>query len=69
VDLYRELLPLDLLVPREPALDALMGDGISAPWEGGRVWVVGLEGLRALKRLGNSAQDRADLEALGPDSA
>jgi len=31
--------------------------------------VVGFEGLRALKRLRGSAQDQADLEALGPEHA
>lgn len=31
-------------------------------------YIVSLEGLRTLKRLRGSAQDRADLEALGPES-
>ena len=62
-----DLLPLDLLVPADPALAALLADRASVPVEGRQVWVVGLSALRALKRLRGSALDRADLEALGPE--
>jgi hypothetical protein len=65
----RDLLPLDLLVAVDPTLDQLTMDRVSMPWEGRQIVVVGLASLRALKRLRGSAQDRADLEALGPDSA
>lgn len=62
-----DLLPLDLLVPRDAALAALLGDRHVVEWEGRSLWILGVEGLRALKRLRGSAQDRADLEALGPE--
>ena len=65
----RDLLPLDLLVPIDPALTELNRDRVSIPWEGRQIWIVGLASLRTLKRLRGSAQDRADLEALGPESA
>ena len=65
----RDLLPLDLLIPTDPALSDLVRGRVAVPWEGRRIWVVGLSGLRTLKRLRGSAQDRADLEALGPDLA
>jgi len=63
----RDLLPVDLLVPVDPALAALAQDSVSMPWEGRHIVVVGLASLRTLKRLRGSTQDRADLEALGPD--
>lgn len=62
-----DLLPLDLLMPNDPALAALLTDRTSLSLEGHRVWVVGLGALRTLKRLRGSALDRADLEALGPE--
>ncbi|MBI2162308.1 MAG: nucleotidyltransferase family protein [Candidatus Rokubacteria bacterium] len=62
-----DLLPLDLLMPNEPALAALLPDRTSLTLEGHPVWVVGLGALRTLKRLRGSALDRADLEALGPE--
>jgi hypothetical protein len=65
----QDLLPVDLLVPVDPALAALAQDAVSMPWEGRHIVVVGLDSLRTLKRLRGSAQDRADLEALGPDPA
>ena len=66
----RDLLPLDLLVPIDPALAELASrDRVSVPWERRQIWIVGLASLRTLKRLRGSAQDRADLEALGPESA
>jgi hypothetical protein len=61
------LLPVDLLVPVDPALAVLTSDRVSMPWEGRQIVIVGLASLKTLKRLRGSAQDRADLEALGPD--
>lgn len=64
-----DLLPVDLLVAAHPELAALLIDRISVDLEeGGRLWVVGLDSLRTLKRLRGSAQDQADLEALGPET-
>jgi hypothetical protein len=63
-----DLLPIDLVVPVDPNLEHLLADRASVEWEGQRVWIVGLAGLRELKRLRGSPQDRADLEALGPDA-
>jgi len=62
-----DLLPLDLLMPNDPALAALLTDRTSLTLEGHPLWVVGLGALRTLKRLRGSALDRADLEALGPE--
>ncbi|MBI2015070.1 MAG: nucleotidyltransferase family protein [Candidatus Rokubacteria bacterium] len=62
-----DLLPLDLLLPSDPTIAALLEDRTRQSIEGRPVWVVGLGALRALKRLRNSALDRADLEALGPE--
>jgi len=63
-----DLIPLDLLVPNDAALATLLANRQTMPWQEGRLSVVSLEGLRILKRLRGSAQDRADLEALGPES-
>ena len=65
----RDLLPLDLLMPIGPDLAGILGDRRAVPWEDARIWIVSVEGLRTLKRLRGSTQDRADLEALGPDPA
>jgi hypothetical protein len=62
-----DVLPVDLLVPNDRGLTALLADRTSMPLEGSEIWVVGLTALRALKRLRGSALDRADLEALGPE--
>jgi hypothetical protein len=62
-----DLLPLDLLMPGDPSLSALLADRAEVAWEGRRLSIVGLSVLRTLKHLRGSAQDRADLEALGPD--
>jgi hypothetical protein len=62
-----DLFPLDLVMPIDPALAHLLADRARVPWEGGELWIVGFRGLRALKMLRGSPQDRADLEALGPD--
>ncbi len=60
------LLSVDFLVPQSPELIWLLGDRVRATTEGLDLWVIGLRGLRVLKRLRGSAQDLADLEALGP---
>jgi hypothetical protein len=64
-----DLLPLDLLVPVDVTLRHVIDDRTSVSWEGRPIWVVGLASLRELKRLRGSAQDRADLESLGPGEA
>ncbi len=63
----RDLLPVDLLVPIDPALAELTRDRVSMPWEGRQIVIVGRASLRTLKGLRGSGQDRVDLEALGPD--
>ena len=63
-----DLVPVDLLVPNEPALAALLADRNVIAWEGERLSIVSLPGLRILKQLRGSSQDVADLEALGPES-
>ena len=64
-----DLLPLDLLLPLDAELAEILAARAEITWEGTRLWIVTLPGLRSLKRLRDSAQDRADLEALGPDSS
>lgn len=63
-----DLVPLDLLLPNDAGLARLLTNRQTIEWQEGRVSIVSLEGLRALKQLRGSAQDRADLEALGPES-
>jgi hypothetical protein len=63
-----DLVPVDLLVPNDAALAALLTDRKTIAWEDERLSIVSLSGLRTLKRLRGSAQDLADLEALGPES-
>jgi hypothetical protein len=63
-----DLLPLDLLLPLDEELAAMLSARTEVTWEGTHLWIVALPGLRRLKRLRSSAQDRADLEALGPDA-
>jgi hypothetical protein len=60
-----DLLSVDFLVPLDPDLLWLLRDRVRARTEGIDLWVIGLRGLRTLKRLRGSAQDLADLEALG----
>lgn len=62
------LLPVDLLIPQDPALGRLVDERSVVDWEGEQVAIVTVDGLRTLKRLRGSAQDRADLEALGPET-
>jgi len=63
-----DLVPVDLLVPNDASLAALLTDRNTIAWEDERLSIVSLDGLRTLKRLRGSAQDLADLEALGPES-
>ena len=58
-----DLLPLDFLLVT-PELRAIWDSRTEAEWEGGRLSVVSCDGLIQLKRLRNSAQDLADIEAL-----
>ena len=64
-----DVLPLDLLLPRDQELAGILAARTHVTWEGTALWIVTLPGLRSLKRLRDSAQDRADLEALGPKSS
>ena len=61
------MLPLDLLLPLELHLGQILAGRVEIPWEGTRLSIVTVTGLRILKRLRGSAQDLADLEALGPE--
>jgi hypothetical protein len=63
-----DLLPLDLLLPLDTMLAGILEARTEITWEEAPLWIVTIPGLRSLKRLRNSAQDRADLDALGPDS-
>lgn len=63
-----DLLPLDLLLPMDEELIGILAARTEVSWEGTSLWIVTVPGLRSLKRLRDSAQDRADLEALGPES-
>ena len=62
-----DLLPLDLLLADSPQLEEVLRARQQLDWGGKRLWIVSIEGLRALKRLRGSPQDLADLEALGPE--
>lgn len=62
-----DVLVVDLVVPVDAQLAALVGDRVNLTIEGRPIWVVGLGALRTLKRLRGAARDRADLEALGPE--
>ena len=63
-----DLFPVDLLVPNDPVLAALLTDRNAIAWEEERLSIMSLAGLQILKQLRGSAQDVADLEALGPES-
>jgi hypothetical protein len=62
------LLSVDFLVPQCPDLLWLLDDRVHTSMAGTDLWVIGLRGLRALKRLRGSPQDLADLDALGPEN-
>ena len=64
----KDLLPLDLLIPLDRELIALLENVTSVELERHRITVLDRRGLRVLKRLRGSALDRADLEALGPEA-
>jgi hypothetical protein len=63
-----DLLPLDLLLALDPELTGILAERSQVTWEGTALWIVTIPGLRSLKQLRDSAQDRADLDALGPES-
>jgi hypothetical protein len=63
-----DVLPLDLLLPLDQELAGILATRAEISWEETALWIVTVPGLRSLKRLRGSAQDRADLEALGPES-
>ncbi|MEX2148134.1 MAG: hypothetical protein WED01_14095 [Candidatus Rokuibacteriota bacterium] len=63
-----DALPLDLLLPADPVLLTILNERSAITVEGWPLWIVSVRGLRALKELRGSARDRADLEALGPDT-
>jgi hypothetical protein len=63
-----DLLPVDLLIPTDAELAALIGDRQTLEAEGRPLTLVSLRALRALKRLRGSPQDLADLDALGPEA-
>jgi len=61
-----ELLSLDLLLVTPETLPA-WESRVKAEWEDGKLSVVSVRGLIALKQLRNSSQDLADIEALAGD--
>ena len=63
-----DLVPVDLLLPQDAELAQLLNDASVVDWRGQPASVITVAGLRALKRLRGSTQDRADLEALGPET-
>jgi hypothetical protein len=63
-----DLVPLDLLIPQDSEIARLLDERSVVDWRGEPAAIISVEGLRALKRLRDSAQDRADLEALGPEA-
>ena len=62
-----DLLPLDFLLVTPPLLP-IWESRIEAEWERGKLSVVTRDGLINLKRLRNSRQDLADIEALTGDN-
>lgn len=61
------VLSLDMLLVT-PQIQGIWDSRVQANWEGGKLSVVSLEGLIALKNLGGRPQDIADIEALTEDS-
>ena len=59
-----EVLVLDVIEARPGATDAAWQTRTTLSWEGHPVPVVSRAGLIALKKLGGSPQDRADISAL-----
>lgn len=62
-----DLLPVDLLLADSPQLEEVLSARQQLAWGAKRLWIVSIGGLHTLKRLRASAQDLADLEALGPE--
>ena len=60
------VLSLDLLLVT-PQIQEIWDSRVQANWEGGKLFVVSLEGLIALKRLSGRPQDIADISALTKD--
>jgi len=54
-------------MPADAALAGLLADRQRQVVEGWPLEIVGIRALRTLKKLRDSALDRADLEALGPE--
>src|SRR5437764_3472879 len=50
----RDLLPVDLMLARDPELTSVLTDRTEIAWEGTRLWIVTVAGLQRLKRLRNS---------------
>jgi len=61
-----ELLSLDLLLAT-PDIRDVWESREQVEWEGGKLTVVSVSGLIALKQLRRSYQDLADIEALSPE--
>lgn len=57
-------LVLDLILADHEPLKSIFEKRQRLDWAGRPLWIVSREGLIELKRLRNSAQDRADLEKL-----
>jgi len=57
------VLPLDMLLVT-PEIVEIWQSRIEVAWESGNLWVVSRLGLMALKSLGSSTQDLADIERL-----
>ena len=62
-----DLLPVDLISPLSTELAALLEDRHTVDLAGRPLSIIGVAGLRTLKRLRGSTVDRADLEALGEE--
>lgn len=60
------VLSLDLLLVT-PQIQEIWDSRVQANWEGGKLFVVSLEGLIVLKRLSGRPQDIADIDALTKD--
>jgi hypothetical protein len=59
-----EFLALDVLLPRDPALQQILSRRQVAGGEANRLWIAPVDGLIELKRLRGSPQDLADIAAL-----
>jgi hypothetical protein len=59
-----DVLPVDLIVPIDPALAELFSGRTRVKWADGELYLAGLAALRALCHLRGNAEDRAELETL-----